>query len=48
MSDFHLHPFDEEEPEENERLKLTIRVAVASLIVLIALIAECIVMVPAD
>jgi membrane protease subunit HflC len=42
---------DGEEPEEDEatqRLRMTVRVVVASLVIFVALIAECIVMVPAD
>ena len=51
--DFELSPLDGEDPEDGiddatRRRRMTIRVAVASLIVLVALIAECIVMVPAD
>jgi membrane protease subunit HflC len=49
--DFDLSPLDGEEPQEDEaaeRLRMTVRVIIASLIVLVALIAECIVMVPAD
>jgi membrane protease subunit HflC len=50
--DLELSPFDGEEPDEvdeaTRRRRLTIRIAVAALIVLFAILAECVVMVPAD
>jgi membrane protease subunit HflC len=49
--EFELNPLDGEEEELDEntrRRRMTIRVAVASIIVFAALIFECIVMVPAD
>jgi membrane protease subunit HflC len=49
--DFDLSPLDGEENEDDgpgARLRMATRVVIASLIVLVALIAECIVMVPAD
>ena len=53
--DLHLSPMDDDEDdaeagltEEQRRFRMTVRIVVASLIVLVALIAECIVMVPAD
>jgi membrane protease subunit HflC len=50
--DFELSPFDGEEPDEvddaTRRRRMTIRIAVAAVIVLFAIVAECIVMVPAD
>ena len=49
--DFDLSPLDgepEELDEPQRRFRLTVRIVVASLIILVALIAECIVMVPAD
>jgi membrane protease subunit HflC len=50
--DFELSPLDGEEPDEvddaTRRRRMTIRITIASLIVLFAIIAECVVMVPAD
>jgi membrane protease subunit HflC len=49
--DFNLSPLgdDEEEVDEaTERFRMRVRIAIASLIILFAVIAECIVMVPAD
>ena len=49
--DFDLSPLDGEEPEETEaqhRFRMTVRIVIASVIILVAIIAECIVMVPAD
>lgn len=50
--DFDLNPLDGEEAEElderTERFRLISRVLIAVLIVLVAIIAECMVMVPAD
>ena len=48
--DFDLSPLDAEpaHDEANERLRLVIRVTIAAVIILVAIIAECVVMVPAD
>ncbi|HEY5410436.1 MAG TPA: SPFH domain-containing protein, partial [Caulobacteraceae bacterium] len=46
--DFELNPLDGEAEEPEPRRRMTVRIVVASVIVLVALIAECIVMVPAD
>ena len=50
--DFDLTPLDGEEPEElsegARRVRMLTRAVVASVIVLVAIIAECMVMVPAD
>lgn len=47
--DFDLSPLDAEPAHEaNERLRLVIRVTIAAVIILVAIIAECVVMVPAD
>ena len=46
--DFELSPLDGEVEEPEPRRRMTVRIVVASVIVLVALIAECIVMVPAD
>jgi membrane protease subunit HflC len=50
--DFDLNPLDGEDAEEldeaTERFRLISRIVIAGLIVLVAIIAECMVMVPAD
>ena len=46
--DFDLNPLNEADEPEETRLRITVRVVVATVIVVMALIAECIVMVPAD
>jgi membrane protease subunit HflC len=47
--DFDLSPLDAEpHGEEHEPMRLAVRVAIAAVIILVAIIAECIVMVPAD
>jgi membrane protease subunit HflC len=49
--DFDLSPLDDEDEDQNTpraKFRMGVRVVVASLIILVALIAECIVMVPAD
>ena len=52
MHDFDLNPFEAGEAAEPTgpaaRFRMGVRVVIASLIILVALIAECIVMVPAD
>ena len=46
--DFQLNPLDGEEDDEAPAGSMTVRIAVAAIIVIVALIAECIVMVPAN
>jgi membrane protease subunit HflC len=52
VHDFDLNPFEAGEDDEPTgpaaRFRMGVRVVIASLIILVALIAECIVMVPAD